>query len=70
MRNARLQKERIKEDQGEDEAGVQDEAIIAPVQPAALMATLPFVGGKRSREVDAAEEEPAAKRGRFIEEEL
>lgn len=56
--------------QGEDEGGAQDQAMLAPVQPAALTFTLPFVGGKRGREVDAHEEKPAAKRGKFIEEEL
>jgi hypothetical protein len=58
------------EDHGEDERGVQVEAMLAPVQPAALTSTLPFVGGKRGREVAADEEEPATKRGRYAEEEL
>lgn len=58
------------EDQGEDEANLQGEATLAPVQSGPLTFTLPFVGGKRGREVAADDEEPAAKRGRFIEEEL
>jgi hypothetical protein len=51
------------EDDGEDEGNDQGHAMQPPVQPAAFTFNLPIIGGKkRGREVDADEEEPAAKR--------
>jgi hypothetical protein len=51
------------EDDGEDEGSDQGHAMQPPVQPAAFTFNLPIIGGKkRGREVEADEEEPAAKR--------